>query len=125
MDDSQVKILILDDENAIKENLVLFLEDQDFSVHSTASAEKGLELLKTGEKFNLGIIDIRLPKMSGDKFIVESHKIDPTMKFIIHTGSIDFELNNELIAVGLTKEDVFKKPVVDIISLINRIKVLT
>lgn len=117
------KILILDDENAIKENLVLFLEDENFLVSSVDSAEKGLELLNNGKKFNVGIIDIRLPQMSGDEFILQAHKISPDMKFIIHTGSMNFELNDsELETIGLTCKDVFKKPVVDINALITRIK---
>lgn len=118
------KILILDDESAIKENLVLFLEDNDFSVCSINSPSEGIELMKNGEKFDFGIIDIRLPEMSGDKFIIEVHKINPEMKFLIHTGSIDFELSDELINIGLTSKDIFKKPVVDIMSLIDHIKSL-
>lgn len=123
MKNDKAKILILDDENAIKENLVLFFEDEGFLVNSVGSAEEGLILLEEGNKFDLGIIDIRLPKMRGDKFILEAHKINPDMKFIIHTGSMNFELlNSELLAIGLTNKDVFKKPIIDIDALVKRIK---
>lgn len=115
-------ILILDDENAIKENLVLFLEDEGFSVVSVDTAEKALELIHPGCGINLGIVDIRLPKMNGDKFIIEAGKLCPEIKFIIHTGSIEFELSDALVEIGLSSEDIFKKPVVDISALIKRIK---
>jgi len=33
------------------------------------------------------------------------------MRFILHTGPIDFTLSKELISIGMSKKDVFYKPV--------------
>lgn len=118
---NSLNILILDDESAIKENMNIFLEDEGFSVCAEENAENALELLKSGKKIDVGIIDLRLPGMRGDRFIEEARKICPHMKFVIHTGSLNFELSEKLIELGITDNDIFKKPIVDIDSLIKRL----
>lgn len=120
--DKVKSVLILDDESAIKENLNLFLEANGFHSWAYDCAESALEAIKSGNTFDIGIIDIRLPGINGEEFIMESIKLLPDMKFIIHTGSIDFELKQNLSTLGITEADIFKKPVVRIKDMISRIQ---
>lgn len=120
--DKVKSVLILDDESAIKENLNLFLEANGFHSSAYNCAESALEAIKAGNTFDIGIIDIRLPGINGEDFIMESIKLLPDMKFIIHTGSIDFELKQTLTTLGITEADIFKKPVVRIKDMVSRIQ---
>ncbi len=58
------KILVIDDESGIRSSLKGILEDEGFTVKTTDTGEKGLELLKT-ENFDLILLDIWLPEMNG------------------------------------------------------------
>lgn len=118
----ETNILILDDESAIKENLQIFMEDEGYKVTSCDNAETAIELIYGGECFNIGIVDVRLPGMNGIEFIKKAREIAPLMRFIVHTGSLNFRFNDELDELGLKKEDIFKKPIVDIQALISRMK---
>jgi len=122
LNSENITVLILDDESAIKENLTLFLEAEGFCAYSHNTAESALESIKSGQVFNVGIIDIRLPGMNGEEFMLEASKLLPEMKFLIHTGSIDFEIKKPFAEIGITENDIFKKPIVRISSLVNRIK---
>lgn len=118
------KILIIDDEKAINENLVIFLEDEGFDVSSVEDAETALKKLESGEVFKIAIVDIRLPGMSGDEFILKAKKISPKTEFIVHTGSNNFSLSPGLIEAGLSGKNVFRKPIFDLNLLVDKIKEL-
>ncbi len=117
------KVLIIDDDDIIRVNLVAFFEDENFIVRSAISAETGLQLL-CGEPFDVGVIDIRLPGMDGNRFIIKAHEIHPRMKFIIHTGSADYFLPETLAAIGLLPRHVFLKPLKDMRLLIQAVREL-
>ena len=108
MTEKIAKIFILDDESAIKENLTLFLESEGFEAVSYSTAENALGDIISGKKYALGIVDIRLPGMNGEEFIQKACKYLPEMKYIIHTGSVNFEINNELAQIGICEKDIFK-----------------
>lgn len=115
------KVLIIDDDDIIRVNLVAFFEDENFIVRSAISAETGLQLI-SAELFDVGVIDIRLPGMDGNRFILKAHEIHPEMKFIVHTGSADYILPESLAAIGLLPQHVFSKPLKDMRLLIQAVK---
>jgi len=116
MDEDPVKILIVDDEITIRKSLAAFMEDFGFEVSTAESAEEALEIIKS-QPFDAGIIDLRLPKMSGDMLILAASKIAPSIRFIIHTGSSGFRLSRELKQIGLMPEHIFIKPQPDLEKL--------
>lgn len=118
---SQIRILVVDDEHSIRRSLVGFLEDYDFDVSSASSAEEALELLAK-ESFHVGVIDLRLPGMSGDVFILKAYEMLPTMRFLIHTGSSSYHLPEELAHIGLKPKDVFLKPLSDMTVVVDSIR---
>lgn len=115
------RILIVDDEAGIRDSLLHFLEDYDFAVDAAASAEDALMLLETWQ-YQAAIVDIRLPQMDGDTFIVHAHEIDPGMQFIIHTGSVEYRLSKEIKNAGIHIKHVFLKPLIDIVAIIDALK---
>lgn len=118
-----IRILIIDDEIAISGSLASFLEDNDFEVSACQSAEEALELLAT-ETFDAAIVDLRLPGMNGENFIVNAHAIRPELKYMIHTGSMAYKPGAQLSVIGLTESHVFHKPVGDLNILVRAINTL-
>jgi len=108
-------ILIVDDEEHLQENLVAYLEDEGYIVMTASDGETGLERIQE-HTFNLGIIDMRLPGIDGNTFILKAHRMRPDMKFVIHTRS--------LAEIGIGKEQVFLKPVIDMARMVRVIEKL-
>jgi DNA-binding NtrC family response regulator len=112
MDISNVKVFIVDDESVVCSNIAAFLEDEGFTVFSAASGEEALEFLLE-QKFDVAIIDMRLPGIDGDTLILKAHEIQPALKFLIHTGSTNYSVSKSLEEIGVKKEQVFRKPLLD------------
>jgi two-component system, OmpR family, response regulator len=114
-------VLVVDDEETITSSLQEFLADAGFSVETAASAEEGLELLEHRE-FQVAVVDLRLPGRSGDSFISEAAKEARWMSFLIHTGSMDYRISDELKSLGITQEQVLLKPLPDLNVLVIAIE---
>jgi DNA-binding NtrC family response regulator len=106
-------VLVVDDEPAIRNSLVEFLQDFQFDVYAAESAEQALEMLGR-LPVDVALVDIRLPKMDGDSLIMEAHKMLPKMRFLIHTGSVEYKLPKPLKDMGMNQEHVFHKPQMDL-----------
>lgn len=106
-------VLVLDDESDIRESLAAFLDDCGFSVLTAGSAEDALSLDLLA-KVGVAVVDIRLGGMDGLGFIKLAHAKHPGIRFLIHTGSTDFRLDQDLRSIGLTEADVLYKPLADI-----------
>ncbi len=112
MSPEDVKVLIVDDEDMVCRMLSGFLEDRGFTVKTALRGEDALELI-SGENFDAAIVDIRLPDMSGNDFILRADSIKPGIEFFVHTGSIDYLLPEELINLGMSEDSVLHKPIID------------
>jgi DNA-binding NtrC family response regulator len=116
-----ITVLVVDDEVQLQENLVAYLEDEGFTVVTAGDGEEALDILKN-RNIEIGIVDIRLPRMDGNTFIYTAHKARPDMLFIIHTGSMNYAMPQQLKEIGLTDKDVFLKPIMDMNNLVNAIR---
>ncbi len=117
------RILLVDDEEIVRITLEAYLEDEGYSVISANSGEEALELLGD-EKVDVGIIDMRLPGIDGNTLILKLNELFPTMKFIIHTGSMGYSLPGTLSGLGISEDLVFKKPIKSISKLTDAIRKL-
>lgn len=79
------KILVIDDEAGIRSSLKGILEDENFTVKTTDTGEKGLDLLR-GENFDLVLLDIWLPKLNGIDVLEKIKKIEENTHVIMITG---------------------------------------
>ncbi|HHB77272.1 MAG TPA: response regulator [Desulfobulbus sp.] len=117
-------ILIVDDEQDLPEMIKDFLEDEtDFKVRCVNSAEKGQELLPVLRP-DICMVDMRLPGMDGNTFILQTIKQLPDCKFIIHTGSSEYTIPPELRKQGITPQSVLFKPVIGLHLYLNKINEL-
>lgn len=97
---SSKKIMIVDDEEGVRESLKLVLGDHyDLLVCETGGA--ALELLQTAHP-EVGVImmDIKMPKKSGLETLEELHKKYPKIKVIIVTGYKSVETAQEAVRLG-------------------------
>lgn len=113
-------ILIIEDEDFLRSSLADYLEDHGHTVLTSPNAEDGLRQLEAGQA-RICIVDMRLPDMNGNEFILRAHRLDPTLRFIIFTGSVEYNLPESLMAIGLTTADILFKPLTDMGVLLDKI----
>ena len=83
------KILVIDDEAAIRRILKEILEHEQYQVDDAASAIEALPLVKENE-YDAILCDIKMPQMDGIEFLEEAKKISDTPVIMISGhGTID------------------------------------
>jgi|GEM_PF-577029 len=107
---SDIRVLIVDDEEAVRRFLALYLKKLGFQVWTCGSTEEARDMM-LDNTFNVCIVDLRLPGLSGEDLILLSRKRYPHQRYIIHTGSISYTLPQKLLNIGLRDEHIFLKPV--------------
>jgi DNA-binding NtrC family response regulator len=122
-DYSNIRVLVVDDESAICDSLKAFLEDYGFRAMACGSTEEARELMQD-HTFDVCVVDLRLPGLSGEDLTLLASKRYPNQRYIIHTGSISYNLPDELRAIGMRPEHVFHKPVRVLALLVKCIKTL-
>lgn len=105
-----MKVLILDDEKNVRFNLSLFFADEGINYCAVEDAEQALYELERN-LYDVAIVDIRLPGISGDEFIKIASEKYQAMKYIIYTGSSEYKLADFLIPVQDNVLAIVYKPV--------------
>jgi signal transduction histidine kinase len=79
------KILVIDDEEIVRESCLRILQNQDLIVETAPNGEEGLKLL---ESFlpDLVLVDLKMPGMSGFEVLEEIYAFDATIVTIVITG---------------------------------------
>lgn len=102
------KILIVDDEEAIRDLLKTAFTRAGYAVHCTQSAEEAREVLKQ-EDIQVMFFDLQLPGMSGEELCWRIRKDDPLAIIFAITGYASrFEL---AFCRDAGFDDYFTKPV--------------
>ena len=115
------KILVVDDEEMIRVNLEAFLEDEGFEVVSVPDGEQAVAAFKKMHDLDLAIVDIRLPGIDGNAVVMEGARLSPNTKYILHTGSSEYVLPQELLDLGITDNQVLFKPLIEMNTLTHLI----
>ncbi|MBF0458674.1 MAG: sigma-54-dependent Fis family transcriptional regulator [Nitrospirae bacterium] len=82
---NETSVLIIDDEQGIRETLCLIFEDEGFSVSLASSAEEGLEFLSKNTP-DVIFLDIWLPGMDGIDALEEIRRLYAKIPVIIISG---------------------------------------
>lgn len=114
-------VLIVEDERLVREGLLAWLDDEDVKATGVGSAEDAIALVAGGRRFTVCIMDIRLPNMDGQQAIGELHRLQPDLKFIVHTGSVDYSPPPTSTSVGQAVIGVLFKPVQDLSLVVDLI----
>ena len=97
------KILVIEDEAAIRRVLVKILseENDSYQLEEAEDGLKGLEAVKNND-YDLVLCDIKMPKMDGVEVLEAARKIKPEIPFIMISGHGDLET-----AVGTMRAGAF------------------
>ncbi len=68
------KILVIEDDNSIRELLAELLESEGYIVKSASNGAEGLKVLEAGHELNLILVDLMMPIMDGYTFRIEQMK---------------------------------------------------
>ncbi len=117
-------ILILDDEQAVRESLADYFEDRLWQTLSARSAEDALDLLAP-EPPSAAVVDVRLPGMDGNDFIRQVLKLNIPMALVICTGSPAYMVPPDLLGRPGVSERLFKKPITRLSELEEEILRIT
>lgn len=79
-------ILVVDDEEEVREILAETLQDFGYTVLTAASAEEALPLLERVGGVSMVITDVRMPGMSGLHLADEIRRRWPEMKVVLISG---------------------------------------
>lgn len=112
------RILVVDDEHALRTILSTELEEEGYRVSSAGDGDEAINILRS-EYFDLILLDNKMLKVDGFevlKFVRENH---PSTKVIMLTGSGD--LQNAIDSAKLRAEEFVSKPY-DFVSLLATVE---
>ncbi len=102
-------ILIIEDEDALRELLAELLEIKGYKVYKAEDGYTGVELYKKySQSIDVVISDIGLPKLSGEEVFETIHNHNPSVKVILASGFIDPHQKTQLLSRGVS--DLIGKP---------------
>ncbi len=114
------RVLIIEDEivtaEAVKEALAL----DNISADIASDGKSGLEKF-VSHNYDLILLDLKMPGLSGDEVLSEIRKRDPFIDVIIYTNYMDFADIKKLTNIGI-EGYINKGPKADLSELINVIK---
>ena len=98
-------ILVIEDEERIRRTVSKMLAQCGYNVLLSADGEEGLEVFgRERENIDLVLLDLSMPKLSGEQTLIELTALDDSARVVIFTG-------RSAEADGLPVKDVIHKPV--------------
>jgi DNA-binding response OmpR family regulator len=85
MSQSQVRILVVDDERNIRNNLGMVLEAEGYKVDTASNGDDALLRVKDG-RYDIAFIDIQMPKMDGLEVLRLLRGLRPKMPVVMLTA---------------------------------------
>jgi len=83
--DNKEKILIIDDEEIVRDSCIQILARGNYEITTAENGEGGLELLKDFQP-DLALVDLKMPGLSGYEVLDRIHEYDPTIVTVVITG---------------------------------------
>jgi DNA-binding NtrC family response regulator len=99
------RLLIVDDEPRILTSLKATLEREGFSVVTSSSPRRGLELLED-EAFGVVIADHHMPEMTGLEFLVACQRLQPLASRVLITGAVSLPMLVE----AINRSEIYRFP---------------
>ncbi|HSP87256.1 MAG TPA: ATP-binding protein [Ignavibacteriaceae bacterium] len=84
------RILIIDDENGLRNGVKKLLEEEGFNVDSAAMGNEGIKLGRSNE-YDVAIIDLKMPDVDGLQVLKEIKKVHPNTVCFISTAYASYE----------------------------------
>jgi DNA-binding NtrC family response regulator len=99
------KVLIVDDEQSVRDVLEIFLKKKGFEIIACDSGSKALGIISNDDSVDLMILDNRMPGIKGFEVLEEMQRKESKLPVILLTGSVGMNEN-----IPATKA-VLRKPI--------------
>jgi len=118
--DNEIKILIIEDEEIVKETLAENLKEKGFAVDTAENAAVAISMI-SHNRYDILLVDYRLPDMDGLALIKEASALSKDSTAIVVTGYSAVETAVDSMRMGAY--DYLLKPI-DIDSLVAEIQTI-
>lgn len=108
MTNSDIKILVVDDEEHTRLGYAEVLRLEDYDVDVAENGAVGLEMAKKN-RYDVIITDLRMPEMDGTVFIENLRKFDQDVKVVVITAFGSFKSYKKATSLGVV--EYINKPV--------------
>ena len=114
------KILIVDDDAGIVQEIKEFLEEEGYAAYTADTAKAGIKLIEE-IKPDVILIDVKLPDASGTEVLKACKEKSPKTKTIMITGYVDQAVMDETEKIG---RDTFLQKPFDLVKITEEIEKL-
>ena len=106
---SQDTVLIVEDEDNLRDLLRMILEENGIKVLEAVDGEEAVEIF-TAHKDEIRVVlsDLGLPRLGGWEAFLKMRKINPELKGVLASGYFNADVRNEIIKSGA--RDFIQKP---------------
>jgi PAS domain S-box-containing protein len=94
------RILVVDDEQIMRDGCTRILSKENWEVVAADNGETGLEAIKSGDGFDLVLLDLMMPGISGMEVLESVRQVDTNLLVIVITGYATVELAVEAMKKG-------------------------
>ena len=105
--DTKKKIMVVDDELALRAIVTAELQEEGYDVTSAGDGDEAINLLRS-EHFDLVLLDNKMQKVDGSEVLRFVRQSDPTITVVMVTGSRDLPI--EVDAEIRAADEVIIKP---------------
>lgn len=113
-------ILLIEDEKKTGEMLKKALESESINVTWALDGKTALEQIEKG-KFDLIILDLKLPEIAGEEVLEGIRRVDPYVEVIVYTAYQDPPVMQKLINLGV-EGYINKGADADLWGIVRRVK---
>jgi CheY-like chemotaxis protein len=107
-ENSDAKLLVVDDDSAVREVTAAMLREQGYSVVEAGSAGAALELIEADQDLDLMLVDFAMPGMNGADLVRQVQAKRPALPFVFVTGFAD-----RTALAGVGEAQIIGKPFLD------------
>ena len=96
---SKPKVLIVDDEERFRTTMCKLLTVRGLEVFTLGEGKEALKELRE-KSYDVIILDVRMPEMTGIQVMTELRKLDPFIEVIIMTGYASVDTAKKIMELG-------------------------
>ncbi|WP_421919855.1 sigma-54-dependent transcriptional regulator [Marinifilum sp.] len=104
---NNLRILILDDEQLVRDEISEFLDDPNFKIFKARTPSEAFQIMDRNE-IHIAIVDVNLPEMNGLEVLEKIKKEYPDIEVIMISGYS--EMDSVIHSMRLGASDFFTKP---------------
>uniref|UniRef100_C6E4J1 histidine kinase n=1 Tax=Geobacter sp. (strain M21) TaxID=443144 RepID=C6E4J1_GEOSM len=95
------KVLVVDDEDEVRNIGCEMLESLGFTPLSAANGREALEVFRNAPDIDFAILDLTMPQMDGEQCFRELRQLDPELQIVMASGYSEYEVAPKFIGMGL------------------------